>query len=794
MNTKKFNIKDYFNFKLYLQGLKRLRLTGVVSTICICVLVVLSMGSQYITHFVNDYDISTSLVNTTDSYYNLMYFAVYLVVPIMSLIIWNYLNHRNGSDFYHAVASKRRAVFFSFYAAVVTWAAIVIASIGLVVTVMYLLGMGLYVVNFTNVIIFTFNVLISCMLVAAGFAIGCSLSGTVFSNLVISLCILIIPRFLLTLFCIFVATYNDLVSPASMALLSRYTCNLPISNILSPVAYITSYGNYVDTPAAQFTRIGFPTVYTLALSIIYMALGSMAYYKRPSEAAGKPASNKWIQRIITLLIGYCITLIIVYITYDSIMNEYTYIDTIDFIITCVMVLFFATVSMFIYNIITTKSAKASLKSLISCPIVIGLDIVTILLLMLADFSILCYKPSADDISYVKIRFSNDYFVSDSILSDSPNAGDWGSVHDQNYYDYSDYYYVDSYDYLSLDYNGKKISDIKLTDKDVIDMLCSALTITANNISVDHYNGPYDYNDYAHYEYVTVTFGNGITETTRHFPIYSSQYDEIVTNALLESSAFKDIYKDMPLLDSNSYISCTGVTEAQSKEIYSVYREEMKEVDVKEYLIYKQASYVASYINICKFYGGTPMTLELPLTEATPKALGLYLKYSNENNAAAFNVLSDAIVNTNKVFSSSLGVKVLDFVPSTNSPNAGTCYYSLDDYYEYPKERKVALEAINKYISQFESTMNYSDVENFDKEKYLLCCVTLESYSNNSEFTNTFLEEYGDGSDTSYDSYYNYTPYYFDTTIYFLIDKESSWLSTFDSVLTDPHSWGFYIGD
>ncbi len=793
MNTKKFNIKDYFNFKLYLQGLKRLRLTGVVSTICVCVLAVLSMGSQYISHFANDYDISTSLVNTTDSYYNLMYFAVYLVVPVMSLIIWNYLNHRNGSDFYHAVASKRRAVFFSFYAAVVTWAAIVIASIGLVVTVMYLLGMGLYVINFTNVIIFTFNVLISCMLVAAGFAIGCSLSGTVFSNLVISLCILIIPRFLLTLFCIFVASCNDLVTPSCMALLSRYTCNLPISNILSPVAYITSYVGYFNTPAAQFARIGFPTVYTLALSIIYVALGSMAYYRRPSEAAGKPASNKWIQRIITLLIGYCITLIIVYMTYDSIMNEYTYIDTIDFIITCVMVLFFATVSMFIYNIITTKSAKASLKSLISCPIVIGLDVVTILLLILADFSILCYQPSANDISYVKIQVNSDTYVGDIIISSTSDSNKWSFISDDYIYTYEDYYYVDSYYYSTRDYNATKISNIKITDKGIIDTLCDALSVDANAIYEEHYQGDDSYYFYSNGgEYVTVTFGNGITETTRHFTIYSEEYDAIIS-ALAETDEFQDIYNNLPKLDSNTYISCTGVTEAQAEKIYAVYREEMKNVDAREYLIYKQASYVPSYINICKFYGGTPMTLDLPLTQATPKAFALYLKYYNENNAAAFKALSSAIVDTNDVTADYLEVKVLNFAPDDYTPNSGICYFSYDSNYEYYDSHEASLALINECITKFESTMDYSDLGNFDESKYLLCCAKLTARSINSKFISEFIQQY----DNSFDGYYDYSyysPYYYDSTFYFLLSKEDFLLNGMYDILAGMETWSFYVGD
>lgn len=140
MNIKNFNIKEYFNFKLYLQGLKRLKLSALVALICLCALSVLVIGADYIS-IITSYDVDclpARLIDTINSQYSILHVVTYIVVPVMSLIIWNYLNHRNGSDFYHAIASKRKAVYFSFFAAVLTWAAIIIGAITATTTLIYI--------------------------------------------------------------------------------------------------------------------------------------------------------------------------------------------------------------------------------------------------------------------------------------------------------------------------------------------------------------------------------------------------------------------------------------------------------------------------------------------------------------------------------------------------------------------------------------------------------------------------------------------------------------------------------
>lgn len=850
MNTKTFNIKDYFNFKLYLQGLKRLRLAGVVSLICICALAVLSIGANYIT-IISGYaswNLPVNLVDTINSHYTLMYFVVYLIVPLMSLIIWNYLNHRNGSDFYHAVASKRKAVYLSFFAAVLTWAAILVASIALTVTVMYLLCSGLYIIDIGSVIVFSFNILVSSVLVAAAFAIGCSLSGTIFSNLTISVCILFVPRFIITLLCLFVCSEISILDAPQMALLFRSTCNLPASTLLSPIANMFSYSYLNDIAYVNFAELGFPTLYTLVLGLIYTVLGNIAYYRRPSETAGKSAAYRWVQRIITMLMGYFISLIVVCMTFYYILNfdslfEY-FENIINFGITFVMVYFFALVCMFIYDIITTKSAKAALKSIIYSPILLVLDALTVIILVFAHMSILSYTPDDKDISYVKVNISELYnsYEIESMLSDNEDT-DYSLVKLYDTYDNDDYYYVSDIYYSTTDYINKQLSDKKITDKDIIALLCDALKTDVQYEKDCHsLYGAKEYPDYYYSDdiyqegsySVYVTFGNGITETYREITISRAVYSKILAH-LVNSDDYKELITNLASSDNAAYIKCTGLTKKQTAEIYKTYKEELKNIDPAEYYNYYSSSYIANELEVYRFMDGRPTKVSLPLTQATPKSLGLYLMYFNENNSKDFyemyDVISKDIKNTDKTDNMDLediNFNSYDLTPSLYGI-AGTGYQSsyhdyfyediyydiyYDDNYdddEYDdtyissditnKEKFEdvvfvhPLETLDKYIKNFQTNMSNSDLKNFDRDKYVLCYIDLgisaidepfkTCIEDDGNFTGSIL--FGSYESCSYD-------YFKNIYLYFLVDKEDIDQAQLHKSFEGTSIYNFYVVD
>ena len=824
MNIKNFNIKEYFNFKLYLQGLKRLKLSALVALICLCALSVLVIGADYIS-IITSYDVDclpARLIDTINSQYSILHVVTYIVVPVMSLIIWNYLNHRNGSDFYHAIASKRKAVYFSFFAAVLTWAAIIIGAITATTTLIYLCCDGIYILHIGSILVFVLNILISCALVTAAFAIGCSLAGTVFSGLTLSVSIIFVPRFIVTLLCLFLCSDTDLISATRLPELINATCNLATEPILGSITNTFSFAYYPDNSVMTYITLGFPTLYTLILSVIYMFLGSKAYYRRPSEAAGKSTAYGWVQRVITLLMGYFISLIIVFMTYSIITDFddmfYNIDNIIGYGITFVMVMFFALVTMFIYDLITTKSAKAALKSIIFSPIVLALDVLSVVILIIANVCILSYTPSADDIKYVKVDLRSLYSLEIEYSNDATVTQDYSAVYDKN--DYSSSYY-DYQLYYDPDYYIKtQLSEKKITDKDIIEDLCHALTRNVNHEK--KYNSLYNpgKDSYGNISFldtctVYVTFGNGLTETHRSIDIPTNVYDDIV-ELLLDSNNINKLVTDMSITGNDSFIDCSGLTKKQTDEIYKVYKEELSNIDPATYYNYYTSSYAANELSLYRFINGRPGIVSLPLTEATPKALGLYLKYFNENYSEDFyeiyDIVSKDLYNENKGDNVSLEdvyFNSYDITPVIDG-KFGRAYQSrflkylyensygeLPDYVKDETFSKYThpLKELDKYIKNFQSDKTNADLENFDRDKYILCYISLNVYAEDEPFE-VEVTPVRSGTRNIFFSSYESVYYTYDKNVYlyFLVDKNDITQVSLHKIYDDTTPINFYISD
>ena len=144
--------KTWFDGRLYLQGLKRLRLIGLAMAILFITVAVLVPLTTWIQ--------TANRMQYVDEYYDPMYDSSYdsmygeedslqepkvkevenrrLIIPVLVasylspvfiLLIFSYLNRRSESDFYHAIPYTRVCVYTSFVAAAMTWVlAILIAS------------------------------------------------------------------------------------------------------------------------------------------------------------------------------------------------------------------------------------------------------------------------------------------------------------------------------------------------------------------------------------------------------------------------------------------------------------------------------------------------------------------------------------------------------------------------------------------------------------------------------------------------------------------------------------------
>ena len=756
MNENKISFTDnFFNIKLYLHALKRLRVTGLITLICLSLLSLITVLSENLGR------VRYSFIEAHSGIYTLLALVVFVMVPVMTLIIFHYLTTRNGSDFYHSVASKRRSVYFSFVAAVVTWAFIVIVCFTLITTVAYMLVSDFCIVNAGNIFAYTFNIFVACILVAAIFALGCSITGTLFSNLAASVCILLLPRVIITALAYMVASESLILSTNGMALLTRYTCNLPVAMLFDGSLYTNISFGYTTANVMSF--VGFSALYSIILAVIYMLAGCFMYVKRPSETAGKAASSKKIQYCLRMLMGYIVTLLIVFFIYPEV-DEIFFMDG-EMIFAMIIIFFIAVLLMFLYELISTKSIKSACKSLLHSPILLALDAITIAILMFAGSYTLNNVPDADDVDYIKIDINNLYDINlllDSFADSHTSIVDEETWNDSysSYYSYEAYYYNDA----GLEYIFDRLSDIELTDSEIIEVATSALSeytrlIREDNEAVrtrciSNEDGSVTYLPYE----LCITYGTGASEITRYVALTTADADAII-DTLLSSREAHDILSSLPEYDdADTYVLLPTLSDEEVANIYNTFIEEISTVSLADYLTSISCSHAVCTLDLYNYDNGSLSSTQLYLTTATPKAFGMYMNYYNAHNKASFNNMLTTLINDREHYFAYTAAYVYDYTE-------GIAKYSMDSGHS----SKDLFEVIRTISNVVAAPITDNFAESFAPERYYVCYIYFDYFELYEE------EYYSDGvPDTiTYESYRG------TNGCYFLLSKDYDINKLFD---------------
>ena len=712
MNSTKQSSKlsSFFNPKLFLQAFKQLKIVGIISLICAFVYAIIL---PLILYFGN-YDVQSDYMEKLElavipTYFFPLLLLIYFITPLLCFMIFGFLHKRNGSDFYHSIPVKRCCLFFTFVSAVISWIFIIISFFTILLITTLSIFSNYVILNIPNILIFDINILISCILVTAVIALACSITGTLFSNIATSVTIFAIPRLLITLFCCLIESANPSVGWYSMSLLTRPDCNIAI--------YGLSFFSGVDN-ASPFLTLNYPTVYTLILGIIYLMAGCIAFSKRQSETAEKAYAYKSLKFIFRMLIGYLVTLVAVALLFETIVYEYDI-----YIIPYIIIFAFALISIFIYEIANTKSFKQGIKSLVTAPLLIVLDLITVAILIIVNNSITDEKLDSKNTDYVYISGIYTLYTGEASTNDSYE--DYLSYT----YDDQDFYFETtsdplnscySYGYLDDIYLNAKLSSTKITNPEVIDFI------------IDVYNGTcptYERTD--EYDYgkivLSVTFDDTFTDKTRMVYFTNVQYEHLMY-MLLNDEALVQSLSDMPAYDSNSAINCEKLTISQAKQVYKTLLREISEMSSKElldFIIKPQSSdctdCVGSFV-IDTCVNGEYMNLVLPITSMTPDSYVLYLQYINKNNKENFIDCIEYFNSSKKYYDGYLYFAYSQISDNgiANPENTMSYAISFDETGRLNQIDSIASEAIT-FISS-EDAEKYS---NYNNEDYYLCYVSVD---------------------------------------------------------------------
>lgn len=595
--------KPLFNGKLYLEGMRQLKLIGIMSAIIMALAAFLiPLGYQinnaeYVT-YVNRYPAGTTgrIVSYGILELNpLIVLTFLIIVPLMTLYLFNFLNRRNACDFYHSIPDTRESIFTSFGAAILTWNVGLI--LGSVLISVISCGIFHYVeLEAGDMAVVICASVVACIFMYGVFLIAMSLTGTNFTNLTVATMILIVPRLVAT---VFMAIISDSIAVIPFQFGgSILDDRLNVVTNLFTGLFIRGY--------VQGIKMWGSVLYTLIVGIVYCILGLFFFKRRKSEVATCAALNSKLQCVLRLIPAMMICLIPIAMIFRCVIEGYD-LDN-EEIFGIVVLYIIAIIAYFLYELITTKKLRNALKAipglawLVVFNVLFGVALYSSYTVMLNDV------PAVEDVKSVCVEMKGEY------------------------------------DYETRNYYQNRINQIELTSPEIREIVVTELArnVAAIKAGESIWNYQVERNlDTYNYEQRTrvvlsVKMDCGLTNKYRKIYLSEPAFCELtdlfanneqINKVLYETVDFKEI-SYMYLTHNNTEIPLESLY-----QIYQSYNEELKKLSFADAFSavirddFPEHSVWYGYLDIGLKNGEE---IRIQISDVFPETLGLYFKIINEN--------------------------------------------------------------------------------------------------------------------------------------------------------------------
>ncbi len=328
-------MKNVFHRQLYIEGLKKVMIPGIISAIIVLSRSVLPP----IVDILFDNFHSNSYIRTYADFSSEVSW-LWVLTPCLIYSMFSFLNKRKQADFYHALPVKRSTMLTTMLASMYTWVwGILIVSVGLSAILWWISGEA--IISFSSILL-TIGMYMIATLYVGGFVIlAMSISGTKFSNLTVAYLLMFSFRILSLIFYAALSTEAPGVDfsygvmaffdvkywfPAALAMSMSSTTNL-----LDPFLWILT-----------------GTVMIACYSLAYVA-----FVKRKSQFAGQAAPERWLRRLYSTLVA--MPLMFVGFILWFFVGDGLSVSFILFVLTIIIY--------FIYELISSKKLREAFSSL-----------------------------------------------------------------------------------------------------------------------------------------------------------------------------------------------------------------------------------------------------------------------------------------------------------------------------------------------------------------------------------------------------------------------------------------------
>ena len=391
--------KKIFSGKLMLEGMRQVKLPGIIGLLLI-------VGASFFTAFIEVVNMSRGMYVLGSSFSELNLYiqlVMFTAAPLMTLMLFGFMNKRRASDFYHSLAYTRLCIYTSFVAAVLLWCILMIAA-GSATTLIVCAISGRVKINALSIPYPILSAVAGVLIVTGGTALAMTLTGTYLTNVFTAVLFLFAPRALI-FYC-----NRLLVSSMPYVVFSQNTFFSKLVNI--PFDLVTGIFGISSNSEAIITS-WIPAAYTALIGIILLCVGAVCFISRKSENATMASINRVLQGILRIIPAVLISLIAIALLFDA--HKYGAINDSDkFII--IMTYVGAAAAYFLYEAVTTRHLRNFIKIIPGLAVVAAINVVLYFSLTTVYDYNMELAPDKDELAYVMI-----YGPTDSVLwKDSEN--------------------------------------------------------------------------------------------------------------------------------------------------------------------------------------------------------------------------------------------------------------------------------------------------------------------------------------------------------------------------------------
>lgn len=591
--------RSFFSLRLYTEGLRQLRLMGILFTVLFSLVAAVPPLMQYLDVLDGSAYALTTVTATSINPLLILLFCG--VAPLLTLYQFSFLNKREGSDFYHAASPTRPCTFLSFFSAVLTWCAAVAIISSAIGSLAYGMFPSMYVVGFRNLLFTTLGCIAGAWLVSAAVTIAMSVTGTTVMNILVALMLIFFPRILLLSAQSAIEAAFLPVSGVDFLPLLSPDYNIPFGFVYGFFAYGDGY-DVLSQPAA--------IVYTAVVAILYTVLGLWLYTRRQSEAAGRSAPNRFLQGAFRFLIGFAISCIATFGVFRYLVGSME-LDYSNFG-TMIIVYGVAVAAVVIFELLCSRRVKGLFKKTATSVVCL----VAANLFLLAGLyglgrSMFLFHPDADEIDSVRIVEGVQY---------------------------GDYYYGSRY----TDYFDEKTAQLELNDPVIKTIVAEQLqhTLDLMDISRSRYEAAY-----ADAQSVTVAIRKGWITRYRSIFLYPDDIDNL-TARLYDNTDYRAVFNDLPTKVSHVETTNTKTMYMYLRKadevdaLYGQFRAEIATLPYKQWFELANGRNPTDDVELCSLRfevetanGFSRFTVPL-IPSLLPKTTTMVLRTCNEKRQAA----------------------------------------------------------------------------------------------------------------------------------------------------------------